>query len=584
MNLKEFSTLIGINASTISRALNDYSDISKKTKQTIFNLAKKYKYKANIEAKLIGSISNKSVKKILIADKISDSSLKIFLTNKINIDQKFNLTESELIKLINNYDGIIVRSSTLITEKIINTSKKLKIIARAGVGVDNVDVNAATSKGIVVMNSPQSTSRTTAEHAISLLFSLARKIPFAHSSMISNKWEKEKFKGIEIMGKIIGIIGSGNIGANVVQIANSLSLKVLVYDPFLSEEKIQEMGAEKVSMVELMKVSDFVTLHLPLMESTKNIINYKNMKHMKKTSYIINAARGGLINEKDLFRALKEKIIAGAALDVFEEEPLINSKLHELDNIILTPHLGASTKEAQDSASIQIAEQISSFFKNGSIINSVNTSSISGHESKILKPYLDLSHKLGSFAGQLTENAVKAITIEYEGTAAMINKDLLTMSLVNSFLSSFINDVNYINALKIAKDRNIRVSVITKDQPSEYNSLIRLVVTTEKRTRSVAGSIFGGESRIVEVKGIKIDSELGNFNIYITNKDKVGVINQITNILFKNNINIATFNLGRLTQDGDAIAILQTDELSNADVLNKIRRLKNVNQVKSIIF
>jgi D-3-phosphoglycerate dehydrogenase len=305
---------------------------------------------------------------------------------------------------------------------------------------------------------------------------------------------------------------------------------------------------------------------------------------MKKTSYIINAARGGLINEKDLFRALKEKIIAGAALDVFEEEPLINSKLHELDNIILTPHLGASTKEAQDSASIQIAEQISSFFKNGSIINSVNTSSISGHESKILKPYLDLSHKLGSFAGQLTENAVKAITIEYEGTAAMINKDLLTMSLVNSFLSSFINDVNYINALKIAKDRNIRVSVITKDQPSEYNSLIRLVVTTEKRTRSVAGSIFGGESRIVEVKGIKIDSELGNFNIYITNKDKVGVINQITNILFKNNINIATFNLGRLTQDGDAIAILQTDELSNADVLNKIRRLKNVNQVKSIIF
>ena len=584
MNLKEFSNLIGINASTISRALNNYPDISNKTKETILHLAKKYKYQANTEAKFIGSIKTKTIKKILIADKISDASLKIFANNKISADIKLNLKESQILKIINNYDGVIVRSATKITNKIIDFSNRLKIIARAGVGLDNVDVNAATNKGIIVMNSPQSTSRTTAEHAISLLFGLARKIPFAHSSMISKKWEKEKFKGIEVMGKIIGVIGSGNIGANVVQIANALSLKVLVYDPYLSEDKIHEMGAEKVTFNELLKVSDFVTLHLPLMESTKNIINYKSLKLMKKTSFLINAARGGLINENDLYKALKNKTISGAALDVFETEPLNNSKLPNLNNIILTPHLGASTKEAQDSAAIQIAEQISSFFKNGSIINSINMSSISGHESTILKPYIDLSIKLGSFAGQLTENAVKALTIEFEGTAAMINKDLLIRSLVSTFLGSFISNVNSINALEVAKNRNIRVSIITKDKPSEYNSLIRLIVTTEKRTRSLAGSIFGGESRIVEIKGIKIDAELGNFNIYITNKDKIGVINEITNVLFKNKVNIATFNLGRLKQDGDAIAILQTDQLCNDNILKKIRKIKNVQQVKSIVF
>jgi len=433
------------------------------------------------------------------------------------------------------------------------------------------------------MNSPQSTSRTTAEHAISLLFSLARKIPFAHSSMMMKKWNKEKFKGIEIKDKIIGVVGCGNIGANVVSLGKSLSLNVLVYDPYLSADKIEDMGAEKVSLEELLKVSDFVTLHLPLMESTKNLINNKNLNLMKKNSFIINAARGGLINEEDLYKSLKNKLIAGAALDVFENEPLKNSPLYELDNIILTPHLGASTNEAQDNASIQIAEQISSYLKNGNIINSVNTSPISRHDSKILKPYVNLSIKLGSFAGQLTENAVKAITIEYEGTAAMINKELLTRSIVSSFLGSFINNINSINSIDVAKERNIRVSTITRDKPSEYNSLIRLIITTEKRTRSVAGSIFGGETRIVEIKGIKIDAELGNFNIYLTNKDKVGVINNVTNILTKNKINIATFNLGRLKQDGDAITILQTDNLCNDKILNELKKIKYVDQVKSIV-
>lgn len=582
MNLKEFSKIIAINPSTISRALNNYPDISIKTKKTIILLAQKYNYSPNLEAKIIGSIKTKTKQRVLIADKISDEALKIFKTNKIDVDQKYKLTEDQIIKIIKNYDGIIVRSFTKVTKKIIESSSKLKVIARAGVGVDNVDVKEATNKGIVVMNSPQSTSRTTAEHAISLLFSLARKIPFAHSSMMSKQWDKEKFKGIEIKNKIIGIVGCGNIGANVVSIAYSLSLNILVYDPYLSADKIEEMNAEKVSLEELLKVSDFVTLHLPFMESTKNLINAKNLKLMKKTSYLINAARGGLINEQDLYNSLKKKLIAGAALDVFENEPLKESPLYELDNIVLTPHLGASTKEAQDNAYIQIAEQISSFLKNGSIVNSVNMTPISGHERKTLKPYIDLSIKLGSFAGQLTENAVKAITIEYEGTAAMINKELLTKSIVSSFLCSFVSNINSINSINVAKKRNIRVSTVTRDEPSEYNSLVRLIITTEKRTRSLAGSIFGGEPRIVEIKGIKINAELGNFNIYLTNKDKVGVISNVTNILTKNKINIATFNLGRIREEGDAIAILQTDQLCNDKILNELRKIKYIDQVKSI--
>ena len=584
MNLKEFSKIIAINPSTISRALNNYPDISAKTKEIIITLAQKYKYSPNLEAKTIGSIKTKTNQKILIADKISNEALTIFKANKIDIDQKYKFSEDQIIKISKNYDGIIVRSSTKITKKIIESSSKLKVIARVGVGVDNIDVKEATNKGIVVMNSPQSTSRTTAEHAIGLLFCLARKIPFAHSSMMLKNWDKEKFKGLEVKDKIIGVVGCGNIGANVVSIAQSLSCNVLVYDPYLSADKIEEMGAEKVSLEELLKVSDFVTLHTPLMESTKNLINIKNLKLMKKTSYIINAARGGLINEQDLYNSLKNNIIAGAALDVFENEPLKKSPLYELENIILTPHLGASTKEAQDNASIQIAEQISSFLKNGSINNSVNMPPISDHESKMLKPYIDLSTKLGSFAGQLTENAVKAITIEYEGTAAVINIDLLTRSIVNSFLGSFINNINSINAIDVAKDRNIKISTLINNDTSEYNSLIRLIITTERRTRSLAGSIFGGKSRIVEVKGINIDAELGNFNIYITNKDKVGVVNEISNILTDNNINIATFNLGRITKDGDAITLIQTDQLCNENIIGKLRKIKNVNQVKSIVF
>ena len=434
------------------------------------------------------------------------------------------------------------------------------------------------------MNSPQSSSRTTAEHTISLLFSLARKIPFAHLSLMSKNWNKDQFKGLEIKNKIIGVIGCGNIGSHVVMIAKALGLNVLVYDPFLSSDKIEDIEAEKVSLDELLKISDFVSLHLPLMESTKNIIDAKKLKIMKRSSYIINTARGGLINEKDLFRVLVDKSIAGAALDVFENEPLKNSPFFELDNIILTPHLGASTREAQDNAAIQIAEQMSAFFNNGSIINSINMTSISGQEKKSLEPYLDLCNKLGSFAGQLTETAVKAITIELEGTAAMLNKDLLTRSLVNNFLGSFIDNINSINAIDVAKDRNIRVSTLINNETSEYNSLIRLTITTERRTRSLAGSIFGGKSRIVEIKGINIDAELGNFNIYITNEDKVGVINEISNILTDNNINIATFNLGRITKDGDAIALIQTDQLCNENIIGKLRKIKNVNQVKSIVF
>ena len=583
MNLKDFSKKIGINPSTISRALNNYPDISQKTKDTILKLAKKHKYSPSKSAQFIGSIKPASSFKILIADKISETSYKVFKSNNIEVDKKFNLSEEEIVSIISNYDGVIVRSSTKITKKIIDKSKRLKVIARAGVGVDNVDVKSATTKGVIVMNSPQSTSRTTAEHAISLIFSLARKIPFAHFSTISKKWEKNLFKGIELKSKTVGLIGCGNIGSEVAKIARSLQMNVMVYDPYLSVDRIESLDAEKSSLEEVLKLSDFVSLHLPIMSSTKNIIDNKKLKLMKKTSYLINAARGGLINENDLYQALSKKNIAGAALDVFENEPLIDSPLHTLDNIILTPHLGASTVEAQDAASIQISNQISDFLKNGSIVNSVNMSSISGSEKKLLGPYLDLSYKLGTFAGQLTENAIKAITIEYEGTASMVNQDLLTRNIIHNLLGSFIDNVNSINAIEIAKSRNIKISTLQNEQPSEYNTLIRLTLTTDRRSRSVAGSIFGGQPRIVEIKGIKIDAEIGNFNVYLTNKDKVGVINNVTQVLTKNKINIATFNLGRVSPEGEAIALIQTDQICDEPILNLLRKIKNVNQVKSIV-
>ena len=583
MNLKDFSIKIGVNPSTISRALNNYPDISQKTKDTISKLADKYKYNPNKSAQLIGSIKIKSSFKILIADKISDVSYKVFKNNNITADKKFNLSEDQIVSIISNYDGVVIRSSTKITKKIIEKSKRLKVIARAGVGVDNVDVKSATSNGIVVMNSPQSTSRTTAEHAISLIFSLARKIPFAHFSTINKKWQKEIFKGIELKSKTVGLIGCGNIGSEVAKIAISLQMNVIVYDPYLSSDRIESLDAEKASLDEVLTLSDFVSLHLPLMNNTKNLIDIKKIKLMKKSSYLINAARGGLINENDLYKALQKKIIAGAALDVFENEPLVNSPLHSLDNIILTPHLGASTVEAQTAASIQVSNQISEFLKNGSITNSVNMSSITGNEKKLLGPYLDLSYNLGSFAGQLTENAIKAITIEFEGTASMVNQDLLTRNIIHNLLGSFIDNVNSINAIEIAKSRNIKISTLKNEQPSEYNTLIRLTVTTDRRSRSVAGSIFGGKSRIVEIKGIKIDAELGNFNVYLTNKDKIGVINNVTEIFTKNKINIATLNLGRVSPDGEAIALIQTDQICDELVLKDLRKIKNVNQVKSIV-
>ena len=583
MNLKDFSIKIGVNPSTISRALNNYPDISQKTKDTISKLADKYNYNPNKSAQLIGSIKIKSSFKILIADKISDVSYKVFKNNNIKADKKFNLSEDQIVSIISNYDGVVIRSSTKITKKIIEKSKRLKVIARAGVGVDNVDVKSATSNGIVVMNSPQSTSRTTAEHAISLIFSLARKIPFAHFSTINKKWQKEIFKGIELKSKTIGLIGCGNIGSEVAKIAISLQMNVIVYDPYLSSDRIESLDAEKASLDEVLILSDFVSLHLPLMNNTKNLIDIKKIKLMKKSSYLINAARGGLINENDLYKALQKKIIAGAALDVFENEPLVNSPLHSLDNIILTPHLGASTVEAQTAASIQVSNQISEFLKNGSITNSVNISSITGNEKKLLGPYLDLSYNLGSFAGQLTENAIKAITIEFEGTASMVNQDLLTRNIIHNLLGSFIDNVNSINAIEIAKSRNIKISTLKNEQPSEYNTLIRLTVTTDRRSRSVAGSIFGCKSRIVEIKGIKIDAELGNFNVYLTNKDKIGVINNVTEIFTKNKINIATLNLGRISPDGEAIALIQTDQICDELVLKDLRKIKNVNQVKSIV-
>ncbi|MEK9671046.1 MAG: phosphoglycerate dehydrogenase [Rhodospirillaceae bacterium] len=514
--------------------------------------------------------------KVLISDKMSPLAAEVFQRRGIEVDVKPGMTPKDLAARIGGYDGLAMRSATKVRRPIIDAAENLRVIGRAGIGVDNVDVNAATARGIVVMNTPFGNSITTAEHAIAMLMALARDIPEANASTHAGKWEKSRFMGVEITGKTLGIIGCGNIGSVVADRAQGLKMRVIGFDPYLSEERATEIGVEKVDLDGLLNRADFISLHTPLTDATKNIIDAAAIAKTRKGVRIINCARGGLIDEAALKAALESRHVAGAAIDVFAEEPATDNALFNMPNVIVTPHLGAATTEAQEKVAVQIAEQMADYLLDGAVANALNMPSVSAEEAPRLRPYMALAQQLGSFAGQATQSAVREVTISYEGVCGELNCKPLTAIVLQGLLSPSMVGVNMVNAPAIAKDRDIIVREVRSDNAGAFQSRIEVTVTTERQTRSVAGTLFHDRPRLVEIKGIPIDATLGPNMLYITNHDKPGLIGALGTLMGDAGINIATFNLGRAAPGGDAIALIEVDSAPPPEILAKIRGLEHV--------
>ena len=525
--------------------------------------------------------------KVLISDALSPAAIQIFKDRGIEVDFQPALgkDKEKLASAVGNYDGLAIRSATKITAKIVEQAKNLKVIGRAGIGVDNVDIPAATARGIIVMNTPFGNSITTAEHAISLMLALARQIPEADASTRAGKWEKNKFMGVEIFGKTLGVIGCGNIGSIVADRALGLKMKVIAYDPFLSADRANDLGVEKVELDDLFKRADFITLHAPLTDKTRNVVNADAIKAMKKGVRIINCARGGLVDEAALYEALKNGHVAGAAFDVFVTEPATENPLFGLPNVVCTPHLGASTSEAQENVALQIAEQMSDYLLRGAISNAINFPSISAEEAPKLKPFVALAEKLGSFAGQLTETGISKVQLTYEGAVTQMNTKALTSAALAGLLRPMLGDVNVVSAPVVAKERGIVVEEVTREMPEDYESLITVTVTTERQSRHVSGTVFAdGRPRIVNIKGIRMDAEFGPSMIYITNRDKPGFIGRFSSTLGEAGINIATFHVGRDAPGGNAVALIEIDGELPETVLAKVRALPQVQSAKPLRF
>ena len=523
--------------------------------------------------------------KVLISDSLSPAAVQIFKDRGIDVDVVVGLTPDQLKAIIGAYDGLAIRSSTKVTADLLAAAQTLKVVGRAGIGVDNVDIPAATARGVVVMNTPYGNSITTAEHAIAMMFAVARDIPQANTSTHAGKWEKSRFMGVELTAKTLGIIGCGNIGAIVAERAIGLKMKVVAYDPFLSVERSKTLGVEKVELDDLLARADFITLHTPLTEATRNIIRADTLAKTKRGVRIINCARGGLVVEEDLKAALDSGQVAGAALDVLQEEPARQNILFGHDKVICTPHLGASTTEAQENVALQVAEQISDFLLTGAVTNAINMPSVSAEDAPKLKPYMALAGQVGSFAGQLTDQALRSVTVAYEGQVAGLNTRPLTATLLEGLFKPFVETVNLVSAPVIARARNITVTETKNETSSNYHTLIRLSVTTESMTRSIEGTLFDGDKpRIVAIKDIAIEAELGPYMLYVTNVDKPGFIGRLGTALGEAGVNIATFHLGRSAAGGDAIALIQVDQPVGAELLAKVRAIPNVVQAKALQF
>ena len=523
--------------------------------------------------------------RVLIADQLSPAAVSIFKERGVATDMKVGLAKEELEKIIGDYDGLAVRSATKVTEKILAAAGRLRVIGRAGIGVDNIDVKAATAKGVIVMNTPFGNSITTAEHAISLMMALARQIPEADRSTQSGKWEKSKFMGVELYAKTLGVIGCGNIGSIVADRAIGLKMKVIAYDPFLSSQRAVELGVEKVELEDLLRRADFITLHTPLTDKTRNIIDAVALGKAKKGVRIVNCARGGLVDERALAASLKAGHVGGAAFDVFEVEPPKDSPLFGLPNVICTPHLGAATSEAQENVALQVAEQMADYLLKGAISNAVNFPNISAEEAPRLRPWVKLAEQLGLFAGQLTETSIKGVRLEYSGEVATLNTKPLTAAALAGVLRPSLSDVNMVSAAASARERGIKLEETTRSQEGAFGSYIRLTILTDEYDRSVAGTVFSdGRPRIIQVRNIDMEFELAPRMLFIRNADKPGFIGTFGMLMGEAGLNIATLNLGRDKPGGDAICMVAIDEPASEEVLAKIKALPQVVRVNRLEF
>ncbi len=523
--------------------------------------------------------------KVLVSDKLSETAVQIFRDRGIDVDFQPDLGKDKLAEVIGAYDGLAIRSATKVTEKILAAADNLKVIARAGIGTDNIDKEAASKKGVIVMNTPFGNMITTAEHAIALMFAVARQLPEASASTHAGKWEKSKFMGVELTGKTLGVTGAGNIGGIVCARARGLSMKVIAYDPFLSEEKADKMGVEKVELDDLLTRADFITLHVPLTDQTRNILSAENLAKTKKGVRIINCARGGLVDEEALAELLKSGHVAGAAFDVFKTEPANENPLFNLPNVVVTPHLGAATTEAQENVALQVAEQMSDYLLTGAVTNALNMPSVTAEEAKVMAPWIKLAGHVGNFIGQMTDEPIKAINILYDGVVSEMNLDALTCAAVAGIMKSVNPEVNMVSAPVVAKERGIKISTTKQDKSGAFEGYIKLTVVTDQRERSIGGTVFSdGKPRFIQIKGINIDAEIGRHMLYTTNDDEPGIIGTLGQMMGENNVNIANFTLGRSAAGGEAIALLYVDAPVPADVLTKLEATGKFQQVRSLDF
>jgi D-3-phosphoglycerate dehydrogenase len=525
--------------------------------------------------------------RVLVSDKLSTTAVQIFKDRGVEVDYLPDLgkDKEKLLEVIGQYDGLAIRSATKVTEKLIAAATNLKVIGRAGIGVDNVDIPAASRRGIIVMNTPFGNSITTAEHAIALMFAVARQLPEANASTHAGKWEKNRFMGVEITGKTLGLIGCGNIGSIVATRAVGLKMHVVAFDPFLSEHRAEELGVEKVDLDELFARADFITLHTPLTDKTRNIINADSIAKMKTGVRIINCARGGLIVEKDLIAALKSGKVAGAGIDVFEVEPAESNELFGMDNVVCTPHLGASTSEAQENVALQVAEQMADYLVKGAVSNAINMPSITAEEAPRLKPFVKLAEVLGAFVGQVTEDPITEVEILFDGQTAQMNTKALISAALAGLIRPQVSDVNMVSAPIMVKERGIIVAEVKRDKSGVFDGYIKLSVKTEHMTRSIAGTCFSdGKPRFIQIKGINLDAEVGQHMLYTTNADAPGIIGLLGTVCGESGVNIANFQLGRDRPGGNAIALLYLDAPFPEDVLAKVRDHKSIDSAKRLQF
>lgn len=523
--------------------------------------------------------------RILVTDGLSPRGIEVLRqAEKFEVDVRQRLSSDALLACIDNYDGLIVRSATKVTAPILQATRRLKVVGRAGVGVDNVDVEAATARGILVMNAPSGNTLTTAEHTFSLLLALAKNVPQATASMKGGRWEKGVFLSVEVAGKTLGVIGLGRIGSEVARRAKGFAMRVIAFDPFISEEAAKALGVELVEIPDLFRRSDFISIHTPLTPETRHLVDGKAIARMKPGVRIVNCARGGIIDEAALAEALKTGKVAGAALDVFEQEPITSSPLFGLSNFICTPHLGAASEEAQENVAVEIAQQVVDYLQKGLIRNAVNAPSMDPELFKVLQPYLTLSEKLGRLASQLAEGRMQEIRIDYRGEIAGYDPAPLTAAVVKGSLDPFMEDaVNYVNSLALAKGRSIRVIESKVLEETDYTSLITVAVKSDRGTSEVAGTLFSHrEPRVVRINEFRLEAIPEGYLLIFSNLDVPGVIGTIGTLLGKNQVNIAGMQLGRERPGGRAVSVVNVDAPIPTHVLEEIRRLPNIVFVKLV--